>query len=97
LEAFLAVPTEAIQPDRTELIPTEKRPKNLTDAFVLNTRRGPKLFERINGRLQVIYNLVKSVRIKKRSTIVEPTIRTVEKEFAPTFYNKLLEAISTAK
>lgn len=94
---FLAVPTEAIQPNRAQAIPQNKRPRNLADAFVLKTRRGPKLFERINGQLQAVYNLVRSVRIEKRSTIVEPTIRVVEKEFAPTFYTKLLEAIKTAK
>ena len=94
---FLAVPTEVIQPKPRQAIPQNKRPKNLADAFVLKTRRGPKLFERINGRLQVVYNLVRSVRIEKRSTIIEPTVRVVEKEFAPTFYTKLLEAIKTAK
>jgi hypothetical protein len=94
---FLAVPTEAIQPNRRQAIPQNKRPKNLADAFVLRTKRGPKLFERIHGRLQVVYNLVRSVRIEKRSTIVEPTIRVADKEFAPTFYTKLLEALRTAK
>jgi len=94
---FLAVPTEAIQPNRRQAIPQSQRPKNLRDAFVLRTGRGPKLFERINGRLRAVYNLVRSVRIQKRSTIVEPTIRVVEKEFAPTFTTKLLEAIKTAK
>jgi hypothetical protein len=94
---FLAVPTEAIQPNRRQAIPQNQRPKNLADAFILRTQRGPKLFERINGRLQAVYNLVRNVRIEKRSTIVEPTVRVADKEFAPTFYTKLLEAIKTAK
>lgn len=94
---YLAIPTEAIQPNPAQVIPESQRPKNLPNAFVLKTRRGPKLFERLNGRLQMVYNLVRSVRIQKRSTIVEPTVRTVEKQFAPTFYSKLLEAIRTAK
>lgn len=94
---FLAVPTEAIQPNRAQAIPQDKRPKNLAKAFVLNTRRGPKLFDRINGQLQAVYNLVRNVRVEKRSTIVEPTIRVVDKQFAPTFYTKLLEALRTAK
>lgn len=94
---FLAVPTEAIQPNRRQAIPQSQRPKNLRDAFILRTGRGPKLFERINGRLLAVYNLVRTVRIQKRSTIVEPTIRVAEKEFAPTFYTKLLEATKTAK
>lgn len=94
---FLAIPTAAIQPNRAEIIPQSKRPKNLDDAFVLNTKRGPTLFQRINDQLQAVYKLVKSVRVEKRSTIVEPTIRVVDNEFAPTFYSKLLEAIRTAK
>jgi hypothetical protein len=94
---FLTIPTEAIQPDRTAIIPASNRPKNRPDAFVVNTKRGPKLFERINGALQAIYHLVRSVRVEKRSTIVDPTIRVVENEFAPTFHKKLEEAIKTAK
>ncbi len=94
---FLAVPTEVIQPNRAVPIPRSNRPRNLTDAFVLKTARGPKLFERINGQLQAVYNLVRSVRIQKRSTIVEPTIRVVENSFAPTFSTKLQEALKTAK
>ena len=94
---YLAVPTEAIQPNPNQVIPQSQRPKHLADAFVITTRRGPKLFERIHGQVQVVYNLVRNVRIEKRSTIVEPTIRVVDKEFAPTFYTKLLEALRTAK
>jgi hypothetical protein len=94
---FLAIPTEAIQPDRSHPVPRDKRPAALADAFILPTRRGPKLFERINNQLRVVYNLVRSVRIQKHSTIVEPTIRTVETKLAPTFTAKLLEALRTAK
>lgn len=94
---YLAVPTDAIRPDPRRPVPRSQRPANLPDAFVLQTRRGPKLFERINNQLRVIYNLVKSVHIEKRSTIVAPTIETTAKEFAPTLAQKIAEALRTAK
>jgi hypothetical protein len=94
---YLAVPTETIQPNKREPIPPNQRPASLENAFILKTARGLKLFERINNQLRVVYNLVKGVRIPKHSTIVDPTIRTVQKNAAQTYYTKLLEAIRTAK
>lgn len=94
---FLTIPTEAIQPDRSVAIPESQRPRNLPNAFIIETKRGPKLFDRINGQLRMIYNLVRRVRIEKKSTVVEPTVQVCEREFAPTYFEKLKEALKTAK
>lgn len=93
---YLAVPTEAIkQPGRA--IPAAKRPANLADSVVLETRRGPKIFQRLNQKLQLAYNLVRRVKIEKRSTVVQPTITTTNEKFADSFIERLKEAFRTAK
>jgi hypothetical protein len=94
---FLAIPTSAIQPDIRQAVPRQLRPRNLNDAFVLNTRRGPKLFERINHQLRLVYNLVEQVHVRKQSTIIEPAVEIVEKNFLSNFRDKLQEALRTAK
>lgn len=94
---FLAIPTSAIQPDIHAEIPRELRPRNLQSAFLLNTKSGPKLFDRINGRLRVIYNLVEQVHVRKQSTVIEPTAQTYRDRFLPNFAAKLEEALRTAK
>lgn len=91
---FLAVPTRAIHPNAADPIP---RPRSLNDAFVLDTRNGPKIFQRINNTLRVVYNLVHQVRIAKESTVIQPTIDTVTERFGPLFGENLQEALRTAK
>lgn len=93
---FLAVPTEAIK-EPHQPIPAAKRPANLADSVLLETKRGPKIFQRINRRLQLAYNLVRRVKIKKRSTVIEPTIATTNEKFADSFSEELKEAFRTAK
>jgi hypothetical protein len=94
---LLAVPTDAIWTNRQRQIPQNERPRNLQDAFILKTTHGPKIFRRINQKLEVVYNLVTKVRIRKQSTIVQPTIDTTQKRFPQIFAEKLLEAFKTAK
>lgn len=94
---FLAIPTEAIRPDVRQTIPTSSLPRNLAGAFILQTRSGPKLFQRLNRRLRMVYNLVRQVQIPKRSTVIQPTIATVEKRYPPLFRDKLAHALKTAR
>lgn len=94
---FLAIPTAAIQPDIRAQVPRSQLPRNLQNAFILNTKRGPKLFQRLNGRLREVYNLVEQVRVRKQSTVIEPTVETVRTNFLPNLAKTLTEAIRTAK
>lgn len=64
---------------------------------VLDTRRGPVLFSREGSRLVAMYGLEKRARIRKRSTVIEPTVRTVDRNFAANLAAAINEAISTAK
>jgi hypothetical protein len=64
---------------------------------VIETRRGPVLFARQDRRLVAFYGLERRARIRKRSTVVEPTIKTVDKYFGVNFAASLAEALRTAK
>ena len=94
---FLAIPTKEVQPNIQNMIPPHLRPRNLENAFILNTKRGPKIFQRINGQLRLVYNLARQVKVRKQSTVIEPTIEVAQTRFASHFANKLKEAIKSAK
>lgn len=94
---FLAIPTADIQPDIRQQIPQNLRPRNLAEAFILKTARGPKLVQRINGRLRTLYNFVNQVQVRKQSTVIEPTLEIFRTRYLPNFAEKLKEAIRTAK
>ena len=94
---FLAIPTAEIQPNITRPVPPNMRPRSLPGAFILNTDRGPKLFQRINGQLRMVYNLVEQVQVRQQSTVIEPTIRTVQSRFIHHLSNTLQKALRTAK
>lgn len=64
---------------------------------VLETRRGPVLFYRRDRRLLAFYGLERRARIRKRSTVIEPTVQTVAKQFGPNFVEAIAEALRTAK
>ncbi|MEP6743835.1 MAG: hypothetical protein ABJB61_15165 [bacterium] len=94
---FLAIPTEEIRPDIHQQIPRAKLPRNLQDAFIIKTARGPKLFQRINHELRMVYNLVREVKVRKQSTVIQPTIDTFQNRYLVNFKTKLQEALRTAK
>ncbi len=74
-----------------------RRVRNASRTFVMRTRRGPVIFQR-NGRgITPLYGLERRVRIRKRSTIIEPTVRVVEERFGEIFSEKLAKAIETAR
>jgi hypothetical protein len=64
---------------------------------VLETRRGPVLFYRQDKRLLAFYGLERRARIRKHSTVIEPTVRTFGKQFGPNFAAAIAEALRTAK
>jgi len=94
---FLAIPSKELQPDIHQAIKPNERPRNLENAFILQTARGPKLFQRINHQIRLAYNLVRSVKVRKQSTVIAPTVEVAQTRFAPIFAEKLKEAIKTAK
>lgn len=94
----LAVPTENVRRTKRQIITKSQRPRNLKRAFVINTRSGPVLFQRKNKKTIVaLYNLEPRVPIKKASTVIEPTTKTVQQRFDHIFGEKLANAVRTAK
>jgi hypothetical protein len=73
------------------------KPRALGDkGVVLQTRNGPVLFYRQDRRLVAFYGLERRARIRKRSTVIEPTVRTFGKQFGPNFATAVAEALRTA-
>lgn len=64
---------------------------------VLETRRGPVLFARQDKRLVAFYGLERRARIRKRSTVIEPTVQTVAQNFGDNLGAAIAEALRTAK
>lgn len=75
----------------------KRQPKFKETPFFLN-KAGTAIYERLdNRRLLLVYTLTEQSHIRKDSTVVEPTIRTVELRVGPIFSEKLEAAIKTAK
>lgn len=73
----VAVPTENVRRNKRLIIQKGQRPKGLgAKAFVIQTRKGPVLVQRItrgkNKGLRVLYGLEKKVRIRKQPIFHEP-------------------------
>lgn len=64
---------------------------------VIETRRGPVLFARQDRRLVAFYGLERRARIRKRSTVVEPTVRTFAGNFGDNLAGAIAEALRTAR
>lgn len=98
----LAIPTAAVRRTKRDIIQRSQRPKALGGkAFVLKSRTGPVLVRR-QGRgkhkkLVVLYRLKPSARIRKQSTLVEPTVRVFERRFDRVFEQNLRRALATAR
>ncbi|HWT00208.1 MAG TPA: hypothetical protein VN256_08170 [Pyrinomonadaceae bacterium] len=96
--SHLAVPTANVRRTKRQIIARSQRPRNLKRAFVIQTSSGPVLFQRKNKRqIVALYNLEPRVKIRKQSTVVEPTKLTVQQRFDPIFERNLAEAVKTAK
>lgn len=66
-------------------------------SVVLPTRGGPVLFYPRGNRLVAFYGLERRARIRKRSTVIEPTVRTVDRRFAENLVEALAGALRTAQ
>lgn len=100
----IALPTPAAWPNRRILLPVENKPKRIRkrQKFVRQLKDGRKaLFARVgesaHARLKLLYIFTKKAQIKQQSTIVEPTLATFEKRFDELFYQKLAQALATAR
>jgi hypothetical protein len=94
----LAVPTENVRRTARQIITRGQRPKNLKRSFVIQTASGPVLFQRRGKRkIVALYDLEPKVKIKKESTVIEPTKLTVQRSFDRIFEKNLARAVQTAK
>ncbi|HEX8773267.1 MAG TPA: hypothetical protein VF735_06640 [Pyrinomonadaceae bacterium] len=93
----IAVPTRNARPNPRQIIPSSLKPRNLVNAFVIKTRRGPVLFQRVGKLLVPLYGLEKRVSIRRESTVIEPTMKTVEQRLGKIFFENLRKALETAK
>jgi hypothetical protein len=64
---------------------------------VIETRRGPVLFARRDKRLVAFYGLERRAHIRKRSTVIEPTVQTFGSNFGDNLAEAIAEALRTAK
>lgn len=98
---LLAIPFEGPgrpRPSHPAKVRRNLKPNALGRAgVVIDTRRGPILAQRKGGRLTAMYGLEKRVRIRRRSTVIEPTIRTVARRLGANFEEVIAEALRTAR
>jgi hypothetical protein len=94
---YLAIPTAAARRSGNKAIPRSRRPRALRRTFVAETRSGPVIFERRGGGVQALYNLEPRARISKRSVIIEPVAKVVDRRFGAIFDRTLDDALETAK
>lgn len=99
----LAIPTRNVRRTKRDMIRRTQRPKALRGkrTFVLPTKNGPVLFQR-KGRgkrstVTALYRLKPSARIRRQSTVVEPTARVFERRFDAVFEGQLRRAFRTAR
>jgi hypothetical protein len=86
------------RPTRASKVRADLKPSALgRRGVVLQTRGGPVLFYRQDRRLVAFYGLERRARIRKRSTVIEPTVQTFGKQFGPNFAEAVAEALRTAK
>jgi hypothetical protein len=100
---FIAVPSANVRRTKRDIIRKGQRPKALRGkAFVLHFKKGGYgLFQRKgrgkNSQLIFLYRLIKTAKIKKRPTVIPATVKTFERRFDAIFYDKLRDALKTAK
>lgn len=98
----LAVPTDQVRRNKRLIISRGQRPKGLgSKAFVLQTKRGPVLAQRISrGKrkgLIVLYGLEKRVRIKKQETFYPPIRKVVERRLGLNIQREVAKALATMR
>jgi hypothetical protein len=86
------------RPSRGAKVRTDLKPRALGGrGVVIETRRGPVLFARQDKRLVAFYGLERRARIRKRSTVIEPTVQTVDRRFGDNLAEAIAEALRTAR
>ncbi|HEX6182649.1 MAG TPA: hypothetical protein VFZ44_01980 [Pyrinomonadaceae bacterium] len=86
------------RPSRGAKVRAGLKPRALgSRGVVVETRRGPVLFARQDRRLVAFYGLERRARIRKRSTVIEPTVETVSRSFGDNLAEALAEALKTAR
>ena len=86
------------RPSRGAKVRADLKPRALGGrGVVLQTRRGPVLFARQDKRLIAFYGLERRARMRKRSTVIEPTVQTFAENFGGNFAEAIAEALRTAK
>lgn len=98
----IAVPTDQVRRNKRLIIPRGQRPRGLnTKAFVLQTKHGPVLAQRITRGprkgIVVLYGLERSVHIKKQSTFREPIQKVVDRRLGENIAKGIEFALRTAK
>ncbi len=98
----VVVPTDQVRRNKRMIIPRGQRPPGLGGkAFVLQTKKGPVLAQRITrGKRKgiiILYGLERRVRIRKQSTFYEPIEKVVRRRGAATIEQSIVEAIATMR
>jgi hypothetical protein len=79
----VAIPQENVRRNKRQIILKGQRPRNLKNTFVLQTKKGPVLAQRIKRGprkgIVVLYGLEQQVSLKRTSTFFDPIDSTVRR------------------
>lgn len=94
-QGTLAIPTSDAQPDRTKVIRTSKRPRQLKNAFKIRDSTSGKSFlaQRTRKGITFPYILQRSVPLRPRLKFVKTAQDTVEKVWVKNFDEKWVKVI----
>lgn len=97
----IAVPSKEVRRNKRQIIQKGQRPRNLKNTFVIETKKGPVLAQRLKRGprkgLVILYGLEDSVPIKKESTFYEPIKDTVRKHLTEEIRRGIDYAFRTSK
>lgn len=100
--SHVAVPTDQVRRNKRLIIPRGQRPPGLgSKAFVLQTKKGPVLAQRITrGKrkgLIVLYGLERKVKIRKQPTFYEPIEKAVKRRGERAILESIEDALRTMR
>jgi hypothetical protein len=98
----IAVPTDQVRRNKRLIIPRGQRPPGLgSKAFVLQTKHGPVLAQRITrGKRKgiiILYGLERKVKIKKVDVFEKPIEKVVGRRGQRIIEQSIVEALATMK
>lgn len=97
----LAIPTENIRKTPMQKIAKRMRPRNLLRTFVIDTAKGPVLFQRKfkgkRSKIAAVYGLEREVKIKKNSVFYEPAEKAVKRRIHTHIRREVATALATAR